>query len=121
MAIRPIDERIEEKQVQLKKLMEKTKAYGEQIKKLQAQKSESDRKARTHRLIEIGATVESVLGRSIEKDELPRLMSWLTNQEKRGHYLSRALSENENNQIEQPTREQHETEKYEGSIGALFE
>ena len=59
---RSIDERISE-------LQEKQKQLKEQEKKLRAQQSQAERKARTKRLIEIGATVESVLGKPIDKED----------------------------------------------------
>ena len=79
------DERISE-------LQEKQKQLKEQEKKLRAQQSQAERKARTKRLIEIGATVESVLGNPITKDDLPKLKSFLEQQEQRGQYFSKALS-----------------------------
>jgi len=82
---RSIDERISE-------LQEKQKQLKEQEKKLRAQQSQAERKARTKRLIEIGATVESVLGNPITKDDLPKLKSFLEQQEQRGQYFSKALS-----------------------------
>ena len=81
---RSIDERISE-------LQEKQRQLKEQEKKLRAQQSQTERKARTKRLIEIGATVESVLGKPITKDDLPKLKSFLEQQEERGQYFSKAL------------------------------
>ena len=60
---------------------------------LRAKEKEKERKARTHRLIEIGGAVESVLGRPIEKEELPKLITFLKKQEEKGQFLSKALSE----------------------------
>jgi hypothetical protein len=42
-------------------------------------------------LIEIGATVESVLGDKIERDDLPKLKDFLQQQENRGSYFSNAM------------------------------
>ena len=61
-------------------------------KQLKARKSAEDRKADAHRKIEIGATVESVLGRHIEHDELHKLFNYLRDQEKRGMYFSKAMN-----------------------------
>lgn len=79
-----VEERIEK----LKKRQAELKA---QEKKLLAQQSQKERKERTKRLIEIGATVESVLGRPITKDELPLLSNFLRQQEERGQFFSKAL------------------------------
>ena len=81
---RSIDERIAE-------LQEKQKQLKEQEKKLKSQQSAEERKKRTKRLIEIGAAVESVLKNPIEKEDLPKLISFLENQEKRGNYFSKAM------------------------------
>ena len=78
---RSIDERISE-------LQDKQRQLKEQEKKLRAQQSQAERKARTKRLIEIGATVESVLGNPIEKEDLPKLKNFL---EQQGQYFSKAF------------------------------
>lgn len=64
---------------------------------LKARKSQEERKARTKRLIEIGAAVESVLGRPIEHDELPKLIDFLKTQEQRGHFFSKAMNKDSQN------------------------
>lgn len=74
-------EKLQKKQAQLKA----------QEKKLKAAQSQQARKARTKRLIEIGAAVESVLGRPIEKDDLPNLIQFLKDQEDRGRWFSKAM------------------------------
>lgn len=79
-----IEERIE-------KLQKKQAQLKAQEKKLKAVQSQQARKARTKRLIEIGAAVESVLGRPIEKDDLPNLIKFLKNQEDREHWFSKAM------------------------------
>ena len=87
-----IDERIE-------KLEEKKEQLNQQVKQLKARKSQEERKARTKRLIEIGASVESVLGRPIEHDELPKLIDFLKTQEQRGHFFSKAMNKQNENKI----------------------
>lgn len=78
----------EEQLADIQKKIEQLKAKEKQIK---ARHSQEERKARTKRLIEVGATVESVLGRSIEKEDLPKLKSFLENQEQRGQFFSKAM------------------------------
>lgn len=68
-----IDERIE-------KLEEKKEQLNQQVKQLKARKSQEERKARTKRLIEIGAEIESIFGKEINKNEIIR---WAKN----GKYL----------------------------------
>lgn len=81
---RSIDERIAE-------LQEKQKQLKEQEKRLRAKQSAVERKKRTKRLIEIGGAVESVLGRPIEAEDLPKLVAFLQQQEQRGKFFSKAM------------------------------
>ncbi len=84
MARKTDDERLLELQQQIEKLKKKEKL-------IKARQSEMERKARTKRLIEVGATVESVLKRPIEKEDLPKLKMFLEEQEKRGNFFSKAF------------------------------
>lgn len=86
MAERTIEERIAE----LQKKQEKYKAMERALK---ARKTQDERKARTKRLIEIGGAVESVLGKEIKKEDLPKLISFLKQQEERGQFLSKAMGD----------------------------
>ena len=86
MANRSISDRltaIEEKENKLK----------QQKKKLKAEQAKQARNARTKRLIEIGAEVESVLGRPIEREELPKLRAFLQQQEDRGRFFSKWMND----------------------------
>lgn len=76
---------------------EKKEQLNQQVKQLKARKSQEERKARTKRLIEIGAAVESVLNRPIEHDELPKLIDFLKIQEQRGHFFSKAMNKDSQN------------------------
>lgn len=84
MARRTIDE-------QIKALEEKEQILKARKQQLLAKNREQERKKRTHRLIEVGGAVESVLGRPIEHDELPKLLNFLKQQEERGQYFSKAM------------------------------
>lgn len=84
MAERSIEERIAE----LQKLQEQLKAKEKALKAKQAQ---AERKARTKRLIEIGGAVENVLGCPIPKEDLPKLIAFLNQQENRGNFFSKAM------------------------------
>ena len=88
---RPLEVRIAEKQRLLEAEKKRLKEYENQMKLLNAKKREQDRKERTHRLIEVGAAVESVLKAPITNDMLPRLLDWLESQEKKGRYFSKAM------------------------------
>ncbi len=75
----------------LEKLREQKKGLEERIKREEARENDKIKKARTKRLIELGATVESVLGRPITQDELPLVKKFLMSQEERGKFFSNAL------------------------------
>jgi len=86
---------IEERLNELKQKQAKLKA---QEKMLMQKQSQQERKQRTKRLIEIGASVESILKKSlgeidgiITKEDLPALISFLQDQEDRGRYFSVAI------------------------------
>ena len=76
------EERIQEKDLRIGKLAQELKRYEAQKKQLEKRRKEEERKIRTHRLIEIGAAVESVLGRCIEIEEIPKLIAFLNRQER---------------------------------------
>lgn len=63
-----------------------------QKKQLQKRVAAENRKARTKRLIMIGAEVEKILGKPIEEYDLPKLKRFLESQESRGHYFSKAMA-----------------------------
>lgn len=60
----------------LEQMKLRQKQLAAQIHEAESKLREQDRKARTHRLIEVGASVESVLG-EISHDELPALIGIL--------------------------------------------
>lgn len=72
-------------------MLEKLKQYQAQRKQLEKRKKEEERKIRTHRLIQIGGAVESVLGRPVMEEDVPKLIAFLKKQESNGKYFSRAL------------------------------
>jgi hypothetical protein len=86
-----IDERIGAKDTEIQKYLEKANQLQAQKKQLEKQKKDADRKARTRRLIEIGGSVESVLGREFKDGDNIRLMNFLKAQERNGSYFSKAM------------------------------
>ena len=88
---RSYEERLSELQEKEKAALEMARKYQERKKKLERQKKDEDAKKRTHRLIEVGASVESVLGCPIEKEDLPKLIAFLKKQETNGKYFSKAM------------------------------
>ena len=85
MMRRTYDERIEE----LVKRQEQLKAQERQLKK---QQSAEERKRRTKRLIEMGAIIESVLGRPTTDDDKDRLQAFLRKQEANGKFFTKAMN-----------------------------
>lgn len=88
---RTFEERIQEKDLRIEKLQQELKQQEEQKKQLIKRQKEEERKIRTHRLIEIGAAVEAVLGRCIEIEEIPKLTAFLNKQEANGKFFSKAM------------------------------
>lgn len=91
MAKRSYEERLADLAEKEEKALEKVRHYKEQKRDLEKQKKEEDRKARTHRLIEIGGAVESVLGRDLGEEEIPKLIGFLKREDKNGSYFLRAM------------------------------
>ena len=79
-----------ERIAEIEKKQEQMNALKRQLQKREAAEN---RKARTRRLIMIGAEVEKILGNPIEEKDLPRLIRFLESQETRGHYFSKAMAE----------------------------
>ena len=88
---RTLDERIQSCTTKEEEMLEKLKQYQAQRKQLEKRKKEEERKIRTHRLIQIGGAVESVLGRPVTEEDVPKLIVFLKKQESNGKYFSRAL------------------------------
>ena len=75
----------------LAKNRQKQERLKQEERKLKSQMVQAERKARTKRLIEIGGAVESVLGKAIEKEDLPKLIGFLKQQDERGGWFSGAM------------------------------
>ena len=97
MAKRTYEERKDELSKKQITYLEKANNLKEQIKELEKKQAEENRRQRNHRLIEVGAAVESVLGKAIEKDDIPKLIGFLNKQEQNGKYFSTAMGVKETN------------------------
>ena len=86
-----LDERIQNCTTKEEEMLEKLKQYQAQRKQLEQRKKEEERKIRTHRLIQIGGAVESVLGRAVTEEDIPKLVAFLKKQEANGRYFSKAM------------------------------
>ena len=76
----------------LAKLREKQAQLKAQEKKIIAQENAKARKARTKRLIEIGAAAESILGRPFQDNDLQKFLNFLKQQETNGNYYFKAMN-----------------------------
>lgn len=86
-----LDERIQNCTTKEEEMLEKLKQYQAQRKQLERRKKEEERKIRTHRLIQIGGAVESILGRAVTEEDVPKLIAFLKKQETNGRYFSKAM------------------------------
>ncbi len=97
------DEKVEQKKTgrhltpteQLERIAEKQKQLAARARQIRARENVKERKARAHRLIQIGGIVESVFGAAIDGDMLLRLENFLRTQDQRGNYFSNALKGSE--------------------------
>ena len=97
---RSLEERIQEKNLRAQKLIEQAKKAEAQAKALKKRQQEEERKKRVHRLIEVGAAVESVLEAPIEEEDLPRLIAFLKKQEANGKFFSKAMQKSPDTDME---------------------
>ena len=87
------EDRIERLNRQIAELEKKTKKLQTDRNEKFREKKCEERKARNHRLIQLGAVIESVLGRSITDEDIPRLLDLLHFLEDEDeHYFSEAMN-----------------------------
>lgn len=83
-------------QEQLQRIAAQQKELAARARQIRAREDAKARKARAHRLIQVGAVVEAVYGEAIEGEKmLKSLENFLRKQDERGHYFSDALKEEE--------------------------
>lgn len=97
---RTLEERIQEKNLRAQKLIEQAKKAEAQAKQLAKREQAEERKKRTHRLIAVGAAVESVLEAPIEEEDLPRLILFLKKQEANGKFFTKAMQKSLDTDVE---------------------
>lgn len=85
------EERIAELDSRAQNAFEKAKQYEAQKRNLEKRKKAEDRKKRTHRLIEIGAAVESLMDRPVQEGDELRLLNFLKKQEANGRFFTKAM------------------------------
>lgn len=89
---RSLKERMDELEARERRSMEQAKQYEARRKRLAKKKAEEERKARTHRLVEIGAVAESVLGRAFDRDDMARFNRFLLREGISGSYYQNAMN-----------------------------
>ena len=89
---RSFEERIDEKDEEIRKAMERLKQIQNQKRDLEKQQREKERKERTRRLIIIGGIAEKALGREFIPGDEVRFEKYLYGQEARGRYYSNAMN-----------------------------
>jgi len=92
---RSLEERIQEMERKEQETLQKAKQLQAQRKQLKKHQEVEERKKRTHRLIQVGAAVESVLGSPIEEDDIPKLIAFLNRQEANGRFFTKAMAKME--------------------------
>ena len=85
------EERMLEMEKREQESLAKARRYAAQKRELKKRQKEVENRKRTHRLCQIGGAVESVLGATIEAEDIPKLIGFLKKQEANGNYFSRAL------------------------------
>ena len=85
------EERMLEMEKKEQESLEKAKRYAAQKKELLKRKKAEESKKRTHRLCQVGGAVESVLGATIEEEDIPKLIGFLKKQEANGKFFSKAM------------------------------
>lgn len=71
---RAMSEKVAEQDEKVSKLEARMEQYKVRIARVQAQLSQEQRKARTHRLITLGAELERLVGRELDVDEVTGLL-----------------------------------------------
>ena len=83
------EERMLEMEKKEQESLEKAKRYAAQKKELLKRKKAEESKKRTHRLCQVGGAVESVLGATIEEEDIPKLIGFLKSRKPMGNFSQR--------------------------------
>ena len=95
------EERIRALEKKEQESIEATKKLIAQRKELEKRKKAEESKKRTHRLCQVGGAVESVLGATIEEEDIPKLIGFLKKQEANGKFFSKAMQKETNTDMEE--------------------
>ena len=116
---RTLEARVQEKEKQIKRALEKAEQYKNQLKQLQNRKADEERKQRTHKLIVAGAELAALYERVLEVDEVHELIHFLRQQKETGRF---DVVKRENPIKEEKAEAQEETKEQENNFdfGGLF-
>ena len=76
-----IDEQIARKRAAADKQAARAAALKKELKDLERKKAAAERKARTHRLVEVGAILEQAAGMTFDTEDLRRALSEVLNEQ----------------------------------------
>ena len=115
---RSLEDRVADKEAQLKNALAKAEKYKVQLKQLQTKKANEDRKQRTHKLIVAGAELAALYGKTLEKDEVLAVVNFLRRQKEAGIFT---ISETKETIAEDPKEPITETKVDNGDVfGGFF-
>lgn len=118
MAVRPLTERVEEVKQKREKAQKKVAQYDEQLKRMEKQAVEEERKVRTHKLIVCGAELASLFEKVLELDEVYQVVNFLREQRELGAFT---LAKSEISETEKPREVIEKTESDEPKLyGGFF-
>lgn len=92
MARKTDNEKLEEIQKKMEQLKEKEK-------QIKARQSQKERNARTRRFCVLGGEIEKLLDRKLDDADIGKIIAFLTNQEARGKFFSKALESDTNERV----------------------
>ena len=116
MGARTYKQRIEETKAKRTRALKRVGQYDEEIKRLEKQDAEEERKHRTHMLIVCGAELAALFQRSyLEKDEIHAVVTFLREQQNAGNFTL------ETQKTEEPREPSEKTQSNEEEpFGGLF-
>lgn len=111
MSTRPLTERVAKIKERRERTKKKLEQYDEQVKRLEKQAAEEERKQRTHNLIVCGAELASLFGKVLNRDEALSVVNFLREQLQLGTFML-PISKNEESEpvleSEQATKQEND-------------
>lgn len=119
MGARTYKQRIEETKAKRTRALKRVGQYDEEIKRLEKQDAEEERKHRTHMLIVCGAELAALFQQNyLEKDEIHAVVNFLREQQKTGNFT---LEKQKTEVTEEPREPSEDAQGNEGEpFGGFF-